>query len=156
MPFEALIDLAAEPENQQNLIRRELNGIEEFVYVTPFGDASAGSEEPSAGNQEYFAIVVPMEQLLATSIEKVQQSILLTSICLLIILPVSWLFSSPIIRPIKLLAIENDKIKNRQYDAVKRVESSITELDELAHSMMDMSSAIKAHEENQKELMESF
>ncbi|MGS0674813.1 HD domain-containing phosphohydrolase [Shewanella sp. 125m-1] len=156
VPFEALIDLAAEPENQQNLIRRELNGIEEFVYVTPFGDASAGSEEPSAGNQEYFAIVVPMEQLLATSIEKVQQSILLTSICLLIILPVSWLFSSPIIRPIKLLAIENDKIKNRQYDAVKRVESSITELDELAHSMMDMSSAIKAHEENQKELMESF
>ncbi|MGS0693810.1 HD domain-containing phosphohydrolase [Shewanella sp. 0m-4] len=156
VPFEALIDLAAEPENQQNLIRRELNGVEEFVYVTPFGDASAGSEEPSAGNQEYFAIVVPMEQLLATSIEKVQQSILLTSICLLIILPVSWLFSSPIIRPIKLLAIENDKIKNRQYDAVKRVESSITELDELAHSMMDMSSAIKAHEENQKELMESF
>lgn len=149
VPFEALIDIARDPSYQNRLIRRELNGVEEFLYVTPFGDASAG-------RQEYFAIVVPTKQLLATSVEKVQQSILLTSICLLIILPVSWLFSSPIIRPVKLLAIENDKIKNRQYDEVKRVETNIKELDELAHSMMEMSSSIKAHEENQKELMESF
>ncbi|ABZ78295.1 metal dependent phosphohydrolase [Shewanella halifaxensis HAW-EB4] len=156
VPFEALIELAREPKNQKRLIRRELNGVEEFLYVTPFGGSSSGSEEPSAGSREYFAIVVPTEQLLTTSVEKVQQSILLTSLCLLIILPVSWLFSSPIIRPIKLLAIENDKIKHRRYDEVERVQTSITELDELAQSMMDMSSAIKTHEENQKELMESF
>ncbi|ABV88978.1 HD domain-containing phosphohydrolase [Shewanella pealeana] len=184
VPFEALIDLASEPENQKRLIRREINGVEEFLYVTPLGEplasskeplatsaepsagskepsatskkSSAASKKPSAGSQEFFAIVVPAKQLLATSVEKVQQSILLTSICLLIILPVSWLFSSPIIRPVKLLAIENDKIKNRQYDEVKRVESNITELDELAESMMEMSSAIQAYEENQKELMESF
>ncbi|ABV35263.1 metal dependent phosphohydrolase [Shewanella sediminis HAW-EB3] len=149
VPYEALIDLAREPKNQNQLIRRELNGVEKFIYVTPFGDSTAGSEE-------YFAIVVPTEQLLATSVEKVQQSILLTSLCLLLILPVSWLFSSPIIRPIKLLAIENEKIKNRQYDEVKRIDSNITELDDLAHSMMDMSGAIKAYEESQKELMESF
>ncbi|GIU19894.1 MULTISPECIES: HD domain-containing phosphohydrolase [unclassified Shewanella] len=169
VPYEALIDLAREPKNQNRLIRRDLNGVEEFLYVTPLRAPSAGSEpsaigkEPSAGDeelsaesQEYFAIVVPTNQLLATSVEKVLHSILLTSICLLVILPVSWLFSSPIIRPVKLLAIENDKIKNRQYDEVKRVETNIKELDELAHSMMDMSNSIKVYEENQKELMESF
>ena len=149
VPFAALIDLANNPSEQQRLVQRELNGVNEFIYVTPFGDTSTGDEE-------YFAIVVPTNELLATSVEKVQHSILLTSLCLLIILPVSWVFSSPIIRPVKLLAIENEKIKNRKYDEVKRVETNIKELDELAHSMMDMSCSIKAHEENQKELMESF
>ncbi|WP_299805636.1 HD domain-containing phosphohydrolase [uncultured Shewanella sp.] len=177
VPYEALIHLASEPENQKRLIRRELNGVEEFLYVTPLRAPSAGGKKPSARgkkplaggketsaeerdlsaeSQEFLAIVVPTKQLLATSVEKVQQSILLTSICLLIILPVSWLFSSPIIRPVKLLAIENDKIKNRQYDEVKRVETNIKELDELAQSMMEMSTAIQTYEENQKELMESF
>jgi HD-GYP domain-containing protein (c-di-GMP phosphodiesterase class II)/ABC-type amino acid transport substrate-binding protein len=149
VPFEVLIDMANEPKDQKTLIRRELNGVEEFIYVTPFGDTLSG-------NQEYFAIVVPMEKLLATSIDKVQQSILFTSLCLLFILPISWLFSSPIIRPIKLLAIENEKIKNRQYDEVKNVDSNISELDELANSMMDMSRSIQLYEENQKALMESF
>ncbi|GIU50067.1 hypothetical protein TUM4438_35010 [Shewanella sairae] len=149
VPYEALIDFAKQPSRQRQLIQREINGVKEFLYVTPFGDASAGS-------QEYFAIVVPAKELLAPSVEKVQQSILLTSLCLLLIFPVSWVFSSPIIRPIKLLAKENEKIRNRQYDDVIKVDSNITELDELAHSMMDMSCSIKEYEENQKELMESF
>ncbi len=149
VPYEALIDIAGHPQSQQKLIRLELNGVDKYIYVTPFGKARGS-------NQEYFAIVVPVEQLLASSIEKVQQSILLTCLCLLLIFPLSWLFSSPIIRPIKLLALENEKIKNRQYDEVIKVDTNITELDELAHSMLDMSGAIKAHEESQKELMESF
>ncbi|MCL1146543.1 transporter substrate-binding domain-containing protein [Shewanella marinintestina] len=149
VPFAELIDLAKNPSDQQRLVQREFNGVTEFIYVTPFGDTSAGDEE-------YFAIVVPAKELLASSVERVQQSILLTCMCLLLILPVSWIFSSPIIRPIKLLAKENEKIKNRQYDDVIKVETNITELDELAHSMMDMSCSIKEYEENQKELMESF
>ncbi|MCK8045902.1 transporter substrate-binding domain-containing protein [Shewanella sp. 1CM18E] len=149
VPYEALIDIAKQPDSQRKLIQREINGVKEFLYVTPFGDASAGSEE-------YFAIVVPAKELLASSVEKVQHSILFTSLCLLFILPISWVFSSPIIRPIKLLEKENEKIKNRQYDDVIKVDSNITELDELAHSMMDMSCSIKEYEENQKELMESF
>lgn len=149
VPFEVLIDLANEPKDQRTLIRWELNGIEKFIYVTPFGDASVGG-------REYFAIIVPIEQLLASSIEKVQQSILMTCICLLLVLPISWLLSSPIIRPIKLLAIENEKIKNRQYNQVRRVDSNISELDELANSIMDMSNSIQLYEENQKALMESL
>lgn len=149
VPFEALIELAASPKEQKRLIQRELNGVEEFIYVTPIGGRSSGEKE-------YLAIVVPTQQLLAASVEKVLQSIFLTSICLLLILPVSWLFSSPIIRPIKLLALENEKIKNRQYDEVRNVDSNISELDELATSMMEMSVSIKQHEENQKALMESF
>ncbi|MCL1139396.1 HD domain-containing phosphohydrolase [Shewanella pneumatophori] len=149
VPFAELIELAKAPSKQRKLVQREINGVKEFLYVTPFGGSSAGS-------QEYFAIVVPAQELLAASVDKVQQSILFTSLCLLLIFPVSWVFSSPIIRPIKLLEKENNKIKNRQYDDVIKVDSNITELDELAHSMMEMSSSIREYEENQKELMESF
>ncbi|MCJ8301395.1 HD domain-containing phosphohydrolase [Shewanella sp.] len=148
VPYEVLIDMAADPKQQNQLISTKINGIEQFIYVTSFGEGKAV--------QDKFAIVVPASILLASSKEKVSQSILITALCLLLVLPISWVFASPIIRPIKALAIENEKIRNRRYDEVVNVNSSIAELDELASSMWDMSESIQLYERNQKELMESF
>jgi HD-GYP domain-containing protein (c-di-GMP phosphodiesterase class II) len=60
------------------------------------------------------------------------------------------------VRPIKLLSIENEKIKNRQYENVSLISSNIKEIDALATSLVDMSLAIKDHELKQQELMDSF
>lgn len=148
VPYEALIELAADPAQQDQLLNMEVNGVEQFIYVTSLGNPELA--------QDKFAIVVPAAILLASSKEKVSQSIFITALCLLLILPISWVFASPIIRPIKALAIENEKIKNRHYNEVTNVDSSIAELDELASSMWDMSESIQLYERNQKELMESF
>ena len=148
VPYEALIDIGENSQLHNQLVRRELGGIEQFVFVTPFGNNSQ--------KQDRFAIIVPTQTLLASSTDKVQKSIAITVLCLLLLLPISTVFASPIIRPIKLLAIENEKIKNRHYDEVTNVDSNIAELDELASSMWDMSESIQLHERNQKELMESF
>ncbi|MDX1280075.1 HD domain-containing phosphohydrolase [Shewanella colwelliana] len=148
VPYKELIEIAANPSLQRMLSVQMINGVEKFVYVTPLGHA--------ASEVEYFAIVVPTNVLLASSHDKVKKSIMVTAICLLLVLPLSWLFSSPIVKPINLLALENKKIKNRQYDDVVKIESFIKEIDDLAYSLVDMSDSIKVHEHNQKALMEAF
>ncbi len=102
------------------------------------------------------AIAVARSTIFACNLAKVELSIIITAICLLLILPVSWLLSGPKVKPIKLLAIENGKIKNRQYQEVSFIHSNIEEIDELATSFVDMSNAIKNHEQKQQQLQDSF
>ncbi|GIU46870.1 HD domain-containing phosphohydrolase [Shewanella algidipiscicola] len=148
VPYKLLIDIANNPSEQQQLKLYSINGEERYVYVAPMHN--------SRTETEYFAIVVPKLVLLSTSQERVKKSIMITGICMLLVLPLSWLFASPIINPIKQLALENLKVKNRQYSEVAKVNCYIVEIDELADSMVDMSDSIRQHEQNQKQLMESF
>ncbi|WP_031434088.1 HD domain-containing phosphohydrolase [Methylomarinum vadi] len=125
-----------------------INGRDYFIFIT--------SLSAIAGEKEYFAAVIPAENILAESLDKVKMSLLITSAALLLLLPVSWLFASPIVRPIKRLAIENEKIKNRKYDDVVLTDSVIIEIHELVISIKEMALAIKQHEHELKELMESI
>jgi len=146
VPYEELIALTNNASLYGQLVPLVVNDAKHFIYLTPTNKSET----------EFLAIIVPSETIFATSTAKVKLSIIITAICLLLILPVSWLFSSPIVKPIKLLAVENDKIKNRQYNNVKHIQSNIKEIDELAASLVDMSLAIKEHELKQQELMDSF
>ena len=84
------------------------------------------------------------------------KSLLLVSFLLLLILPLSWLFARPIVRPIRQLARENDKVQRREFAKVKHVVSNVRELDELSTSMVSMVNAIQVHEEEQRALMDAF
>ncbi|MCG9719954.1 HD domain-containing phosphohydrolase [Shewanella sp. Isolate7] len=148
VPYKALIDIAVDPSRQQQLIATSINGEPSFVYVSPLGS--------NAAEQEFFAILVPQEMLLASSLDKVKQSIAITGLCLLLALPFSWVFASPIISPIKQLALENLKVKFRRYDEVAKVDSYIKEIDELAVSLVDMAESIRQHEQDHKALMDAF
>ena len=79
-----------------------------------------------------------------------------TTVFLLLLIPLSWFFANPIVLPIRQLAAENDKVRRRDYAQVARVRSRVLELDELSESMVNMVEAIKAHELAQRKLMDSF
>ncbi|WP_394201597.1 HD domain-containing phosphohydrolase [Shewanella waksmanii] len=147
VPYAELIAIADDPTQQNQLLPIELNGVASFVYVTSFGAEQNGDK---------YAVVVPAETLFASSNDKISTSILITIGCLFVVMPISWLFASPIIRPIKALALENEKIKHRRYRSVEHIETNIAEIDELAGSMVAMSSSIEQYEADQKELMEAF
>lgn len=146
VPYAELIELASDESLYGQLVPLSVNNIEHFIHLTPV----------NAKQTEFLAIIVPREIIFATSAAKVKLSIFITAICLLLILPVSWIFSSPIVGPIRLLAAENDKIKNRQYNDVIHVKSNIKEINDLALSLLQMSIAIKSHELKQQKLMDSF
>lgn len=148
IPYSILLEAAEDSQRQNTIIDTEIDNKHYFVFVTPLGLDEV--------YKEFFSIAVPADDVLAGPLEKVKNSILITSACLLLLIPISWLFANPIVNPIRRLAKENEKIKNRRYDDVEYCSSAIIEIHELSKSMLEMSDSIKQHETQQKELMQSL
>ena len=128
------------------------DGVEKYMFVLQLPLSS----EMQSDEIDYFAVLVAKNDVLAIIKEKIQISILVTGLCLLLLLPVSWFFASSIVNPILKLVGENKKIQQRDYNEVSTLSSHILEIHYLASSMVDMSRSIEQHENSQKALMESF
>jgi HD-GYP domain-containing protein (c-di-GMP phosphodiesterase class II) len=128
------------------------NGQEKYMFVVPL----PLSGDMHSDEVDYFTVLVAKEDVLAIIKEKIRISILVTGLCLLLLLPVSWFFASSIVNPILKLVGENKKIQQRDYNEVSTLSSHILEIHYLASSMVDMSRSIEQHENSQKALMESF
>lgn len=148
VPYAELVTIAGQPQQHRELAKRQINGRQSYVFVVPIGIDGSGDD--------YFGIVIPVAQVLQPALEKVQLSILLTVAFLLLLIPAPWIFSSPIVGPIKKLAVENDKIRERRYDELDIPDSYIKEIHELGESMNTMVAAIRQHEAQQIALMDSF
>ncbi|SFK58614.1 HD domain-containing phosphohydrolase [Methylophaga sulfidovorans] len=148
VPYSPLLDYARDENDQRQLKEVNLNGEANYVYVSPFGSYGA--------RKDYLGIVIPVNEVLSAAQKKVTFSLLMSIGFLLLLLPAPWLFATPIVSPIKKLAEENQKIRERQFEDLAIPDSFIREIDELGHSMEDMVAAIRQHEINQDRLMDSF
>ncbi len=147
VPSDTLIQIAADPNAHGQLVETQFAGETFLAYAAPTGDGE---------NPLYMGILSSRDTVVAPFLKQVKLSIAITSAFLFLVLPLSWLFASPIVRPIKQLALENDKIQRREYAKVLRVKSHVRELDELSGSMVSMVAAIQAHELAQRALMDAF
>lgn len=147
VPSDALIQIAANPDIQGQLLEVSHDGQTYLAYAAPTGEG----ESPL-----YIGILTPRDALVAPLLDQVKLSIATTAVFLLLILPLSWLFARPIVRPIRQLALENDKVQRREFAKVKHVLSNVKELDELSSSMVSMVNAIQVHELEQRALMDAF
>jgi HD-GYP domain-containing protein (c-di-GMP phosphodiesterase class II) len=147
VPLEIMVTIAGNPEQQGRLVEASYRGEPQFLFVAPNGNSSTALT---------YAVLAPQARIVGPLMDRVLLSIYITAGFLLLLLPLSWAFASPIVRPIKQLALENDKVRDRRYDEVQRAPSRIREIDELSESMVEMVEAIRAHERAQRELMDSF
>tara|TARA_R110002049_G_scaffold57581_23_gene157778 strand:+ start:60 stop:3212 length:3153 start_codon:yes stop_codon:yes gene_type:complete len=147
VPSETLIQIAANPTLQGQLIETSLNDSTYLAYAARTGDGDTPL---------YIGILTPRDELVAPFLDQVKISIALTAVFLFLLLPLSWIFAKPIVRPIRQLALENDKVQRREFAKVKRVDSNVKELDELSSSMVSMVAAIQTHELEQRALMDAF
>lgn len=143
-----LIDISRDPYRQDQMVEVVHEGSSHFAYVTPLVARD--------GTSSYFGVLVPQKAVVGTFLDKVSLSIGITAIFLVLLLPLSWVFASPIVRPIRQLADENEKIRLREFDQVERVDTWVKEVDELSKSMVNMVSSIETHETQQRNLMDSF
>jgi HD-GYP domain-containing protein (c-di-GMP phosphodiesterase class II)/ABC-type amino acid transport substrate-binding protein len=148
VPNETLVRIAADPALQGQLTETRYAGEPHLVYAAPAGSMSE--------NPLYVGILSPVATIIEPSLDKVKLSIAITALFLLMLLPLSWVFAKPIVRPVRQLALENDKVRRREYSEVERINSRVKELDDLSESMVEMVDAIQAHELAQRELMDSF
>jgi len=147
VPSDTLIQSAANPERHGQLVETLINGESYLTYAAPADDSN---------NPLYVGILSQSDSVIAPFLNQVKLSIAITAGFLLLLLPLSWLFANPIVRPIRQLARENEKVQRREFAKVRRVDSHVKELDELSDSMVKMVAAIQAHELAQRALMDAF
>jgi HD-GYP domain-containing protein (c-di-GMP phosphodiesterase class II)/ABC-type amino acid transport substrate-binding protein len=147
LPYPELIEFT-QKEQVKGLNTLSLKGGNYFVYTAQIGMDNVDGE--------YLTIITPIDSVMATYMEKVKTSIWVTAVMIVSLLPLIWLFALPLAKSIRVLSEDSEKIKQRQYSEVERVDSRIVEINDLANSMMGMSTSIQEHEASQQALIESF
>jgi diguanylate cyclase (GGDEF)-like protein len=96
--------------------------------------------------QEYlltYALLEEMENPFVEKFAKMDQAIILMMLGLL---PLIWYFSSVIAKPIILLAEQSQKVKNREFDKIVPIDSSVTEVQLLSKSIESMARSISEYQ----------
>ncbi len=148
VPYKNLMQLALDPKAHDQLHLVELGDKPQYMYVTMVGQAD--------GIQEYFAVVVSEEIILKGVKDKVVKSIFITAGLMILLLPIAWVFGTPIVNPITRLQKETEKIQQRKYDEVLHVDTPIKEIWELSSSVYRMSLEIRNHEKAQEDFIEAI
>ncbi|WP_345974421.1 HD domain-containing phosphohydrolase [Sulfurimonas sp. HSL3-7] len=108
------------------------------------------------GSNTYLGISVDTDEMLKPYLDNIAYSLLAALLLFVLSIPFVILVTSQIVRPIKALMVENEKIMHRHFDEVITVKTNIIELSQLSDSLVTMSKSINAYQEAQKELMDSF
>ncbi|SIN74963.1 HD domain-containing phosphohydrolase [Halodesulfovibrio marinisediminis] len=145
---EKLIELVAKQTSKNDHEELTINGIVFLAHVEALN--------PSNLDDGVLGFLISRKELMRPYMEKLTFSVMVTLLLVLLLAPVVLYFTSLLVAPIKLLADENDKVRHRQYDKVKGVDTRITELNNLSKSMVAMSDSIKTYEQSQRDLMDSF
>ena len=122
--------------------------VDAFVTIIPL------SQEQ--GKETYVGISTGSAEMLAPYREKIYYSIAIALILLLMFIPLTLYLTDHIVRPIKALMAENEKIKHREFDQVKPIETNIIELIELSDSQLAMSGSIQEYQLQQEALLDAF
>ncbi len=104
----------------------------------------------------HIGISIDSDIILNPYLKNIYYSTATALIFLMFTIPFILFMTSRIIKPIKALMIQNNKIKERQFTEVKLIDTNIVELFDLSKSMVSMSQSIHDYQKAQQELMDSF
>ena len=145
IPYPELTELALHRPSLNKLNSITINNKPYYAYVAEVDDKTTINS--------YLAILVPKETLLLPSIKT---SIQISVICLVLLLILSWCFSSPLTNTIKALLGEAKKAKSQDYTQLQHIVSRVTEVKELNSSMVEISQTIEEYQAQQKQMTDLF
>ena len=160
--------------NDQKYLENSMDTIEKHTLDRELMEAAVSKKTDkiikySKGNQHYFVMLnallnaegyvgikVDADKLLKVHRDNISYSFLIALLLLLLAIPIIYVSTNSIVKPIKALILENNKIKERKFSEVNAIETNIRELQELSDSLLSMSQSIKIHERSQEELLNSI
>ncbi|MEH0761106.1 transporter substrate-binding domain-containing protein [Vibrio sp. 16] len=149
VPHHELFELSQSSSKQNRIQKRELDGEQAFLYVSAL-NGQAGEQS------EYLAVVVPQALVMAEVYQRLYTTVGVTMLVMAALLPVSWIFGSPIVNPIRQLTQQTKKIKQRDFDHVELIDSQIKEVWHLSKSIQEMANEIKQREQQQQAFVDAF
>ena len=148
VPYPELTLLTKQKQQLKKLIPITLKQQLYYVYITPINSIN--------GLNKYLALVIPKYQLMAENMQQLLMVLLLSLVCLLLLLPFLWRFSSSIINPLNTLQQNIEKVKMRHFKQLTTSTSNISEIQNIERSLLEMGLSIETYQTEQKQLMESF
>lgn len=146
--FNFFLARALKEGQTERIIRYKYEGKDKFALI------SALSNE--LGSNTYIAISSNAKTILEPYFEQIIYSLAIAVIFLLFTIPFILYMTSRIIKPIKALMVQNNKIKERHFSEVTPIDTNISELIDLSDSLVSMSQSIQSYQKAQEELMDSF
>ncbi len=104
----------------------------------------------------FLGIKINAETLIKPYRESIYYSFFIAIIMLIVALPLILLSTNSIVKPIKALILENEKITNRDFKDVRPVDTNIIEFEALSLSLCLMSSSIDIYQKSQEELLNAI
>ena len=144
----AFLTQALENGQTDHLLHYKDHGEDMFAMVTTL------SNEISADT--HLGIAIDTDVMLKPYLEKILYSLAIALLFLILSMPLIFYTTARIVRPIKVLMLQNDKIKARHFDEVTPIKTHIAELMDLSASLVSMTKSIQAYQKAQAELMDSF
>ncbi|HFU73996.1 MAG TPA: amino acid ABC transporter [Helicobacteraceae bacterium] len=102
------------------------------------------------------SILVPKNNLLEPYIEKILYALIAAIVLIILTIPLTFLATNYIVKPIHALMRENEKIKKRAFTSVKPITTFITEFEDLSKSQVSMSNSIQEYQKAQAETLDSI
>jgi HD-GYP domain-containing protein (c-di-GMP phosphodiesterase class II) len=130
--------------------------IDQIIKYTEEGNHYFVIFKTLFNKNRYLGIKVDSDPLLKPYQDSIQYALLIALILLLLAIPVIFLSTNRIVRPIKALILENSKIKNREFSEVHSIKTHIVEFEELSDSQVSMSKSIQTYQKSQEDILDAI
>ena len=144
----AFLTQALDSDQTDRLLRYKEHGEDMFAMVTTLSN--------EISTDTHLGVAIDADVMLKPYHEKILYSLAIALLFLVLAMPMIFYTTARIVRPIKVLMLQNDKIKARQFDEVTPIKTHIAELMDLSDSLVSMTKSIQAYQMAQAELMDSF
>ncbi len=146
--IDTFITQALTSRHTDQLLRYNDKGTDKFAMVTTLSN--------ELGSDTHLGITIDADVMLNPYFKMITYSLVVASVFLILTIPLILYMTSRIVRPIKDLMVQNDKIKARRFDDVTPIKTNISEMIDLSNSLVSMAQSIQEYQKAQAELMDSF
>ncbi|MEA3523084.1 MAG: HD domain-containing phosphohydrolase [Campylobacterota bacterium] len=137
----------------QGLIQKKVNQV---IYYTHNGNNYFAILTSLKKNPGFLGIKIDADDLFKPYRESFNYSLMIALFLVSVALLIIFFSSNKIVKPIKALILENEKIKNRNFSNVEAIETNIIEFEDLSDSLVSMSSSIQEHQKCQENLLNAI
>jgi len=141
---------------QHMLKHHEVNSIKTINHHSTKSFVTLMPLTQELGKETYVGISVDTHEMLSPYRKKIYYSLAIALVLLLMFIPLTLYLTDHIVRPIKALMGENEKIKARKFDQVIPIDTNIIELIELSDSQLALSGSIQEYQRQQEALLDAF
>ncbi|KAF7768858.1 hypothetical protein PCIT_a3374 [Pseudoalteromonas citrea] len=124
------------------------NAKQKLIYVDKLQSAMS--------SDQLIVFVIDQQTLFSPVYDSVATSSLITLLVVAMLLPLTWLCASPIVKPITELLAMTYHIRTHDYAGVKVIPSKVIEVKRLSLAMKRMADELKRHEYAQRNLIDAI